>query len=201
MDTTYDIEDEFLDDVELFEDMPQFYRSETDEHGAQDDDIDVPVGLGFMARVTQAVRDWRGALDWYDTHQTKAQIGFDPDGMCLKVCRTARNIPAKHLTAREAQDATPEAFRVYKVEDLRKGMIAYFDDPDDGNRAGHIVTIVGRLRGHKLSDLSGVVTESTGATRSSSARRISTASSSMSPARRPRSSGSTTAVRSTTSTF
>ncbi len=159
LDTEYNIEDEFVaDDVWIYEGQPDFVSSAT-EDDLQDDDTDVPVGLGFLSRATNAIRNWREALFWYQTNQMTSQIGFNPDGMCLKVCRTARNIPAKHLTAKEAQDATPPEFRIHKVRDFRKGMIAYFDDPDDSNKAGHIVTIIGRVRGVDLDSLDSVLTE------------------------------------------
>jgi hypothetical protein len=99
------------------------------------------------------MRDWKGALEWYRTHQTTSQIGFNPDGMCLKVCRTARDIGPMFLTAKQAQDATPKEHRIYKVENFRRGMIAFFDDPNDSNTAGHIATMVGRIRGGDVDKL------------------------------------------------
>ncbi|HEU5092707.1 MAG TPA: hypothetical protein VFT30_08475 [Nitrospira sp.] len=105
------------------------------------------------------MRDWKGALQWYRTHQTAGQIGFDPDGMCLKVCRTARDIPARYLTARQAQDATPREHRVERVADLRRGMVGYFDDPNDSNTAGHIATMVGRVKGADVNDLNDTLWE------------------------------------------
>lgn len=105
------------------------------------------------------MRDFRGALEWYREHQTSSQIGFDPDGMCLKVCRTARDIPSRYLTAKKSQDATPKEFRFYNVADLRKGMVLYFDDPNDSNTAGHIVTMIGRVRGFDPDSLHDVLVE------------------------------------------
>lgn len=155
MDVTY-IEDDILDDVELYTGAPDFDGPQTDDE-AQEDDADVPVGLGFLARATNAVRDFRETLSWYATH--RMDPGFDPDNMCLKICRTARNIPAKHLTAKEAQDNTPEQFRTYAIEDLRQGMVVFFDDPTDSNRAGHIVTVAGRRRGVPRKELGSLVLE------------------------------------------
>lgn len=157
MDVTY-IEDDILDDAELYEAAPDFDGPQTDDE-AQEDDTDVPAGLGFMARATNAVRDFHETLAWYATHRNREQIGFDPDNMCLKICRTARNIPAKHLTAKEAQDNTPEQFRVYKIEDLRQGMVVFVDDPNDSNRAGHIVTLAGRRRGVPRKELASLILE------------------------------------------
>ena len=105
------------------------------------------------------MRNWKETLQWYRTHQTASQIGFNPDGMCLKVCRTARDIGARFLTAKQAQDATPKEHRVYKVRNLRRGMIAYFDTVGDSNTAGHIVTIMGRVKGADLDDLHDVIVE------------------------------------------
>lgn len=95
-------------------------------------------------------------LDWYETHKTTKQVGFNPDGMCLKVCRTARGIPSKYASAKEAQDATPKQHRITKIADLRAGMVLYYDDPKDSNRYGHIVTMIGRVKNadmNKLSDI------------------------------------------------
>jgi len=99
------------------------------------------------------MRNWKETLQWYRTHQTDAQVGFDTHGMCLKICRTARDIGARYLTAKQAQDATPREHRVYRVADLRRGMIAYFDDPHDSNTAGHIVTMIGRVKDADVNDL------------------------------------------------
>jgi hypothetical protein len=93
--------------------------------------------------------NWKETLRWYDFHQTAREIGFNPDGQCLKVCRTARDIGPMFPTAKAAQDATPKEHRVYKVEDLRRGMDLFFDDPNDSNKAGHIVTMIGRVKGFK----------------------------------------------------
>lgn len=105
------------------------------------------------------MRDWQGDLEWYRTHQTAAQIGFNPDGMCLKVCRTSRDIGPMFATAKQAQDNTPKEHRVYKVRDLRKGMKIFFDDPNDSNKAGHIVTMIGRAKGFDWDDLNDVLVE------------------------------------------
>lgn len=105
------------------------------------------------------VNSWREDLKWYETHQTTGQIGFDPDGMCLKVCRTSRAVGAMYMTAKECQDNVPKALRITRVRDLRKGMKLFFDDPNDSNTAGHIVTMVGRVRGGNWDDLDDVLVE------------------------------------------
>lgn len=101
---------------------------------------------------------WQEALQWYKDHETASEIGFDPDGMCLKVCRTARGIPPKYLTARAAMLATPSEHRVHKVRDLRRGMVVYYADPNDSNPADHIATVIGRVKNFNPDDLGDVVT-------------------------------------------
>jgi hypothetical protein len=105
-------------------------------------------------------RDTKGTLEWYRTHITASQIGFDPDGMCQKICRTARNIGAGFPSALAQQLGTPEEHRVYKPENFQRGMVAFFDDPNDSNPFGHIVTIVGRVKGADPSQLSSWLTRS-----------------------------------------
>lgn len=167
MDTEYNLEDEILDDVEPYTGSPEYDKPQTDASGAQDYEDEAIAGLGFMAKVVNAIRTWFETISWLKSHQTASDIGFDPDNMCLKVCRTARNIPAKFLTALEAQIATPEEHRVYDIADLRRGMVLYFDDPVDANRAGHIVTLIGRVRGFNPGELGDllVVTNSVQANR------------------------------------
>jgi len=102
------------------------------------------------------MRNYKETLEWYEKHQTTSQIGFNPNGMCLRVCRTARDISAVYPSAVASQNATPREHRVYRVEDLRKGMVIYYDDPNDSNTFGHIVTMVGRVKNfnrHRLSDI------------------------------------------------
>lgn len=96
-------------------------------------------------------RNVRETLEYYRTHQTKAQLGFDPDGQCLKVCRTARRIGPKYPSALAAQLATPMSKRVYDIKKIRAGMIGFFDDPKDDNPFGHIVTFAA-VDGDTLDD-------------------------------------------------
>ena len=103
------------------------------------------------------MRNWKETLQWLRTHKTTAQIGFNPDGMCLKVSRTAREIGSMYLTAKQAQDATPREHRVYNVAELRRGMVLYFDDPHDSNASGHIVTMIGRVKGGDVGELHDVL--------------------------------------------
>lgn len=99
------------------------------------------------------MRDWKETLEWYRGHQTAQDLGFHPDGMCLKICRTARGLPAMYPSAVVSQNATPQAHRVHKVADLRRGMVGYFDDPNDSNQFGHIATMIGRVKGADLDSL------------------------------------------------
>lgn len=102
------------------------------------------------------MRDVAATLEWYRTHRTRDQIGFDPDGMCLKICRTARGLDTVYPSALAAQEATPTEHRVKDVSKIRNGMVVYFDDPRDSNPFGHIVTVEGRAAGenpHSLSSL------------------------------------------------
>lgn len=105
------------------------------------------------------MRDWRGDLEWYRTHQTTREIGFNPNGMCLKVCRTSRLIGPKYLTAKQCQDAVPHRLRITRVRDLRKGMKLFFDEAGDSNTAGHIVTMIGRVKGGDWDSLDDVLVE------------------------------------------
>jgi hypothetical protein len=82
------------------------------------------------------------ALKYYQDHRNAWP--FDPDGQCLKICRTARDIDAMFPTALSAQHGTPEQYRVYSLNDVKRGMVMYFDDPNDSNPFGHIVTCLGR---------------------------------------------------------
>ena len=104
-------------------------------------------------------RDWKGDLAWYKAHQNTAEIGFNPDGQCLKVCRTSRDVGPKYLTAKECQDAVPKEYRHYRPRDLRKGMKLFFDDPSDSNTAGHIVTMIGRVKGFDWDELNDILVE------------------------------------------
>lgn len=106
------------------------------------------------------MRDWKGDLAWYRAHQTTEQIGFNPDNMCLKVCRTSRDVASKYLTAKQCQDAVPKKNRFHKVRDWRKGMKLFVDNPNDANVAGHVVTIVGRVKGFDWDNPNDVLVES-----------------------------------------
>lgn len=63
---------------------------------------------------------------------------------CLRLTHDARNIGALYPTAISAQHATPLKYRVHKLENVKRGMVAFFDDPNDDNPYGHVVTVQGR---------------------------------------------------------
>lgn len=72
------------------------------------------------------------------------------EGLCLMLQRSARGLPPVYPSAIAAQLATPESERVYKREDLRRGMVAYSDDPRDSNVFGHIYFIAGRDKSGRI---------------------------------------------------
>lgn len=71
------------------------------------------------------------------------EIGARWSQMCLSLQRTARGLPAVYPSALSAAMATPLSERVMRVSDLRRGMVAYSDDPNDSNKFGHIYFIAG----------------------------------------------------------
>jgi len=78
--------------------------------------------------------------------------------LCLSLQRQARGLPAVFPSAVSAAAATPKSERVEKVADLRRGMIAYSDDPNDGNPFGHIYFILGWKNPKERSDASTLLT-------------------------------------------
>lgn len=72
-------------------------------------------------------------------------------GYCQRLAREAAGTPAVYPSALTSAHATPEAERVYHVRDLRRGMVAYFDDPHDSNPYAHVVTVAG-WRDHTPTD-------------------------------------------------
>lgn len=87
------------------------------------------------------MRGVAGTLKWYREHETTKQIGFDPDGRCLQIVRTARAIGQMYPSAISAQHATPAKYRITDLSKIRNGMVMYFDDPNDDNPFGHVVTV------------------------------------------------------------
>lgn len=139
-------------DVEVYEGPPdEVFRN---LEGKQDDS-EAP---GFSTFAGLAVRTTRQALDWYKDHRVfPSSLSFDPDGMCLKVVRTARGIGPKYASAFQAQVATPNKYRVRDVSKIRVGMPIYFDDPHDGNDFGHVAMVGGRVAGSPRSALASLL--------------------------------------------
>lgn len=103
------------------------------------------------------VNDVHEMVDWYRAHETTAELGYNPDGMCLKIAHDASDVPALYPSAFAAQHATPAKYQVTKVADLRRGMKLFFDDPTDDNPFGHVTSMVGRVKGSDPNDLNGVL--------------------------------------------
>jgi hypothetical protein len=109
-----------------------------------------------MTAMTQ--RDVDGTIGWYRANEAwPAAIGFDPDGMCMKICRTARNIGPGAASALVSQNMTPPEFRVHQINKIKRGMVGYFDDPNDSNPFGHIVTFVARIKDADPDSLSSLL--------------------------------------------
>lgn len=159
MTNSEDFEGEVIEDIEPYEGEPHYagpvhHKDVQDDEGHEQDESFLPREIaGLMSKVTLAPNNWRETLDWFKSHRTKELIGFDPDGMCLKIQRTARNIPARYLTARDSMLATPGEHRVHEVRDLRRGMVAYFADPRDDNPFDHITGMIGRVKGFNPDSL------------------------------------------------
>jgi hypothetical protein len=77
---------------------------------------------------------------------------------CLSLQRQARGLPGVYPSALAAQQATPKGERVTKIADLRRGMVAFFDDPNDSNPYGHIVGVVGWRQGSRRGNLDDLLT-------------------------------------------
>lgn len=82
-------------------------------------------------------------IEWLRTHETTTELGYNPNGRCLQITREARDIDAYYPSAFAAMLATPEEFRVYSIKKITKGMVGYFDEANDSNPYGHVVTWLG----------------------------------------------------------
>lgn len=125
-----------------------------------DGPIDLPDNSPLMSAAITAFavpvqRTTGQALDYYARHADSWP--FTPDGMCLAICRDARNIPARYPSAKAAQDATPREYRITRIRDIRPGMVVFYDDPRDSNRFGHVVTVAGRDPSKSPDDLASLV--------------------------------------------
>lgn len=77
---------------------------------------------------------------------------------CLQLQREARGLPPVYPTALSAALNTPASERIKSIKDLRRGMVAYFDDPHDKNPAGHIVGVAGWIPGKPKSNPDNLLT-------------------------------------------
>jgi hypothetical protein len=62
---------------------------------------------------------------------------------CLSLTRQAPGIPGGIPSARAAMLMVPTSDRIHHVHGLRRGMVLFFDDPNDDNPFGHVVTVAG----------------------------------------------------------
>lgn len=152
--TEQETEIEF-DESELYEGPPD--DLDRGDPNLQDDESEG--GLAARAFAGPVQRSVSGMINWYNSHRTRSTLGYNPDGMCLKICRQSRNIAAKYPSALKAQQATPAKHRITRIRDIKIGHFMYFDDPRDGNPYGHIVGVVGRVKGVSLDSLDSIVTE------------------------------------------
>lgn len=91
--------------------------------------------------MSNAPRTGEDALAWYRAQH--AQDTRDWRRKCLAAARTARGLPAVYPTANAAAHATPLNERVTDLSRIRRGMVAFYGDPNDDNPADHIVTVAG----------------------------------------------------------
>lgn len=111
------------------------------------DGLDLPVNLsGEIPKM--APQDSEAAARYLRLqHTTESDDWFRK---CLVLQRTARGIPALAPSAIAAAALTPESERVYLIDDLRRGMVGYCDDPYDSNASGHIFYILGRDKENRI---------------------------------------------------
>jgi hypothetical protein len=94
------------------------------------------------------MRDTDETLSYLRSQHTSGSTAWR--ALCLKLQRVARGLPAAYPSALSAQHATPREHRVYDLGDVKQGMVAYFDDPDDSNPYGHITCVAGRTKDGEL---------------------------------------------------
>ena len=83
-------------------------------------------------------RNTAQAIDWLKGQRAG---GHTWPSLCLALTRNARGIPALYPSALAAQTGTPKNHRFPNQAQWRRGMVAYFDNPGDGNPYGHIATL------------------------------------------------------------
>lgn len=108
---------------------------------AQDPDA-VDTGLGGGSSSSpDAPNGTKDAMAFLRRQHTSNSSAWN--ALCLSLQRQARGLPGVYPSALAAQQATPRSERVERVDNLRRGMVAYFDDPGDSNPYGHIVGVAG----------------------------------------------------------
>jgi len=94
------------------------------------------------------MRNTTDTLAWLKKQHTSGSSSWR--ALCLSLARQARGLPGVYPSALAAQHATPREHRVYDLDKVKRGMVAYFDDPSDGNPYGHITTVIGRNKAGEL---------------------------------------------------
>lgn len=89
-------------------------------------------------------RDTASTLAWLKGQHDSGSTSWR--ALCLKLQRSARNLPGVYGSALAAQHATPMSERVYDRKKWLAGMVVYIDDPNDSNKFGHIVSLRGRTK-------------------------------------------------------
>lgn len=72
--------------------------------------------------------------------------------LCLSLQRQAAQLPAVAPSAAAAAAMTPKELRVFDLRDVRRGMVAYWGRPDDGNPSDHITGVAGFRDGPRTLD-------------------------------------------------
>ncbi len=123
-----------LADEQLGEDAPY-------EPSDLQEDYQSESSIRTLIALPQAPKTAAEAAEFLRLEHTSGSLEWKR--LCLKLQRTARGLPAVYPSALSAAMAVPESKRI-KREDLRRGMVAYSDNPNDANPFGHIYYIAGR---------------------------------------------------------
>ena len=113
-----------------------------DFDGIQDPDA-VDTGLGGASGTSSpdAPNNTKQAMSFLRRQATSNSTAWR--ALCLSLQRQARGLPGVYPSALAAQHATPQSERVEAVKNLKRGMVIYFDDPNDSNPYGHIAGVAG----------------------------------------------------------
>ena len=99
-----------------------------------------------------APRNTHDTIAW---EQNERRLNHHYPGQCLILQRKGRGIPPLAPTAFTASQITPASERVFKLENLKRGMKGF---SKGSNPAGHIFEILGRRKGFALDDPDGILT-------------------------------------------